>query len=253
MIKVKHKTADSFREAVEKNCEYYDCLSANIWFKDLNKRYFGVNQQTLTTLGLKDKAQMNDRNDYENTWADYADAYRHYDAKVMQGDIVEVFDPIILSNHTRATILSRREPVFNQDGNIIAISGTTKIISLKQLVDSTMLITEIDCNLDPCHHQTTKEIIERYTYNTNTLTKCESKILFFTIRGLTSKQIATIIHRSLRTVECHINNIRIKFNAESKADLITKSLYCGFINKIPANINTDEIAALQSLANRQFY
>jgi DNA-binding CsgD family transcriptional regulator len=64
----------------------------------------------------------------------------------------------------------------------------------------------------------------------------EAECLFFTLRGKTVKQIAKYIGISHRTVEEHLTNLKIKFNAQNKYDFIDKAIQTGFLNTIPETL-----------------
>jgi DNA-binding CsgD family transcriptional regulator len=57
--------------------------------------------------------------------------------------------------------------------------------------------------------------------------------LFLLMRGKTSKQIAAILELSPRTIETHIEDIKEKFNCQSKSELIEKAINEGFMHVIP--------------------
>lgn len=52
------------------------------------------------------------------------------------------------------------------------------------------------------------------------ITKREKECLFWLSNGLTAKEIAREMHISHRTVEDHINNIRLKTNLQRRSHLI---------------------------------
>lgn len=54
----------------------------------------------------------------------------------------------------------------------------------------------------------------------NSLTKREKECAKYICKGYTLKEIAALLNLSSRTVETHINNIKIKFNMRKKSDLI---------------------------------
>ncbi|MDD5459516.1 MAG: response regulator [Phycisphaerae bacterium] len=58
------------------------------------------------------------------------------------------------------------------------------------------------------------------TTDGGTLTAVQEKILDMIVDGKSNKQIAVIMHRSVRTIEWHRNNIMRKLNANNVVDLI---------------------------------
>ena len=50
------------------------------------------------------------------------------------------------------------------------------------------------------------------------------------------KQIAVIIDRVNRTVDNHVENIKRKFNANSRPELIEKAIQAGYLYNLPSTL-----------------
>ncbi len=72
------------------------------------------------------------------------------------------------------------------------------------------------------------------------LTNRQMECLFFMLRGKTNRNIADALGIGERTVEDHINEIKIKLKCTSKPECIEKAMFKGYTNMIP-----------ESLLNRQ--
>jgi DNA-binding CsgD family transcriptional regulator len=57
------------------------------------------------------------------------------------------------------------------------------------------------------------------------LTRKEKEILMLTMRGKTARLISEIMNISRRTIESHLENIKLKMNVSSKSNLIEKAFY----------------------------
>jgi DNA-binding CsgD family transcriptional regulator len=68
------------------------------------------------------------------------------------------------------------------------------------------------------------------------LTDRQSEVLFYLLRGKTVKQIALLLKISPRTVDEHLEQLRYKFNASNKNELIDKAISAGFLNTIPERL-----------------
>lgn len=68
------------------------------------------------------------------------------------------------------------------------------------------------------------------------LTKRESQVVFYLIRGNTAKEIARKIHLSFRTVEKHIDRIKKKMNVYTRSQLIEKALSAGLLSFLPTKV-----------------
>ena len=65
---------------------------------------------------------------------------------------------------------------------------------------------------------------------TKPLTRTEKKVLSFILDGKSNKEIASIMHRSVRTIEVHRSHIMRKFGAESLIDLIKRAAAMGLLH-----------------------
>ena len=61
-----------------------------------------------------------------------------------------------------------------------------------------------------------------------TVSEREAQVLFYLVRGYSAKMIAATLNLSPRTVEGHCTNLKDKFNATSKPDLINKAFELGY-------------------------
>ncbi|NKB46644.1 MAG: hypothetical protein GKR77_02550 [Legionellales bacterium] len=61
------------------------------------------------------------------------------------------------------------------------------------------------------------------------LTLKERVYLRYALSGYNAHQIADLLHRSKRTVESHLRNIRIKFDCRNKSQLFDLALKHGLI------------------------
>src|SRR3989344_4912638 len=78
----------------------------------------------------------------------------------------------------------------------------------------------------------TSHPIKNYPLKT-ALTQQETVCLFHLLRGKTAVSIAKILNRSRRTIECHIDHIKIKFECRTKENLVEKAMTMGFSNIMP--------------------
>ena len=60
------------------------------------------------------------------------------------------------------------------------------------------------------------------------LSQRESECLFFIVSGKTASHTADKLFLSVRTVEKHIENIKIKFSCHTKSELILCAIHDGF-------------------------
>lgn len=59
------------------------------------------------------------------------------------------------------------------------------------------------------------------------LTKTEQRILYFVLQGMNSREIATQLHRSLRTVELHRHHVMQKLGVDNVVSLVRRTMDMG--------------------------
>ena len=69
------------------------------------------------------------------------------------------------------------------------------------------------------------------------LTPREQEILELVAKGLSAKQIAGEIGIAPRTVEGHIDTVRLKVRARNKAHMVTQAVLAGFLKIGPEGLN----------------
>ncbi len=114
--------------------------------------------------------------------------------------------------------LSIKYPWYNEKDEIIGICGFSIALGRHSLAESLTILTEIGIFNHPTNYQQSTFILNNTMMNK--LTKREMDCLHYTVRGFSAKRIARVLNISFRTVEEYIANIRFKFGASSKAELI---------------------------------
>jgi DNA-binding CsgD family transcriptional regulator len=74
----------------------------------------------------------------------------------------------------------------------------------------------------------------------------ESECLFYLIRGFSYKEIAKIQDIAYRTVVDHMERLKLKFNAATTADLISKALSSGYPGSVPQRYFNQQISIILS-------
>lgn len=109
--------------------------------------------------------------------------------------------------------LSVRMPWYNSDNRVVGLFGCSILLNKNPIAESLALISSLGLLNTP-------STILYKPVNRHNLSKRETECLSLTIRGYSASKIGRILGLSQRTVEEYINNIKIKFGATSKAELI---------------------------------
>ena len=132
-------------------------------------------------------------------------------------------DKILLTNKTPFYLDGQLE-------GIICHCNEISLSSIQKLVSNIMKSDQLYYNK--------KNIKERsyvigQTLKDCSLTKRELDCVFYLIRGNSSKQIAKNLFLSPRTVESYIQNIKDKWQCDSKQQVIDYAVFSGFLAYIP--------------------
>jgi DNA-binding CsgD family transcriptional regulator len=132
------------------------------------------------------------------------------------------------------TWIGEKVPVFdNQDSDkVIAVA-----LNFIDISDTPFAINNFNRNYlsrPELKHkkQISFEISKRDSFGLS-LTERQEACLFYVIRGFSAKQIAEKLSLSKRTVEGHIENLKVAVGVKSKSELTEKMMSFGFLNVLP--------------------
>lgn len=178
-----------------------------IFWKNQESIYLGCNDLMATELGLKSKADILGRSDYDFPVSKHeADSYREQDQQVMEsGHSLQFKDTASLPKHIIQFEVIKI-PIFKGNKNY----GLIGLSHYKKIQANQAAWVELYNN--------------KYLQQSN-LTLKEAEILYYLLCGKSLKEIAKLMFRSLRTIEKHIENIKAKTGCQSKYTLIQKFLH----------------------------
>lgn len=122
-------------------------------------------------------------------------------------------------NEENFNYLSFKLPILGNDAKVLGILGYSILVGIQPLDQILTSIYDIGLMSIPVPQMLSPA--EQYkNIGDIQLTGRQSEILYYIVRGHNSPQIAARLSLSCRTVEHHIENIRHKFNAIDKNQLI---------------------------------
>ncbi|ABS77083.1 helix-turn-helix transcriptional regulator [Coxiella burnetii] len=124
--------------------------------------------------------------------------------------------------------LGTKSPIIDND-LVIGVFCSFKNVTRSPLINLYNILQPV--NITKSKPQLTLKICD-YSLPVQ-LSKIESKVLFYLLRCYTSKEIATLLSRSFRTIEDHVENLKNKFNCNTKTQLIEYGITKGLLNIIP--------------------
>lgn len=214
------------------------------WKKDLDCAYAEVNAATAAVFGYAKAENMLGVKD-DNVpckIAEFAPVFQAEDKKVIKYKQIKQFLELMYcaDNQWRLFLVTKQPWIEHHQ-----IQGTTALC-----LDA----TEIYHKFIPFILNNSENALNRGKlglksapltnnhYGNDQLSEQQSKVLFYLLRGKTAKAIADILHISRRTVETHLDQIKIKFNCHKKSELIEKAVHLGFNYYLPEFLFTEQMS-----------
>lgn len=208
----------------------------HLFIKDHDLRYVDFSQSLENTAGIKRK-ELAGKNDYATPWGDVLGSqFRYQDKMAMKNGCSDVFEPLKVNKSLVFVTRCIRVPIRDNTGKILGVMGQTIILSSRSnLCEAMQALMKIDKkNLDSSMQMNFAYQLKPYP-NSLQLTSRETECLFLLVRGKTAKEIGKFLDISSRTVESHIENIKIKLNVSSRSQIISKAIDLGLLDIIPKN------------------
>ena len=125
--------AHVLRQAVE-------AAPASIFWKDINSRFVGGNEESMKQLGVSSLEEMLGRTDYDFFPHDMAKEFRATDRRVMDtGEAIIEFDELIVSPDGVADVLhTSKAPLRNTEGEVIGLVGGSRKVTTAVQVEAAL-------------------------------------------------------------------------------------------------------------------
>lgn len=170
-----------------------------------------------------------------------ADNFFKQDQFVMQsGEELSLLDIHVYADNKPRILITKKKPLYYNQNLSGVICQCTEIQS-----DTVSKICATLMQSDRRYHTQTSEMDRSYMIgkvaDTPKLTAREMNVLFYYLRGKTSKAIAKILSISFRTVESYIQTIKSKLDLRTKEEIIEYSLQHGYFSYIPESVLSQNI------------
>jgi DNA-binding CsgD family transcriptional regulator len=208
---------------------------ANI--KDNHSNFINFSQDFAKLLGWKSDDQWFGKTDHDIPCevAKFADEFVKMDRMVIEtGKKMVALD---IQNYCTGwnALLVEKNPLKDKSDKIVGLYSTCINVSDINPFRYYFRLHQFDNKL---HNIITKpaSYILTNSHSPLPLTEKQENCLFLLVRGKTIKQIAKLLNISPRTVECHLDLMKIKLNCSSKAEVIEKAIDRGFLYYIPFSL-----------------
>jgi DNA-binding CsgD family transcriptional regulator len=205
--------------------EFEDVIrSANMYLavKDKSLKYHYCNENLACGLGLDSPKQIIGKDDHQLFRESYANLYHLGDNYVLKGGI-------FLNKYEEQPHVNKRLQILTTK-NLLKKKDSTVSGIVVSFIDITGLNYKPQAEL--LAYEPTKNAYEFHVgKQTDFFTKREYQVFRCILMGLTAKQIAKRLAISPRTVEDHINKIKLKLQCGSKYQIAETAIRMGIVQR----------------------
>jgi len=198
-----------------------------IAYKKTDFSFVDCNDSFLLYAGVSNKDKILGLNDYDLVWSKYADNYRKQDKDALEGNHYSTLVPFQDHEGNEMVFFKTKLQWINEKKEIIGVVSYAIDVTSPRSLKIINLLYKTDSGNRSHNYSIGKKHLSTL------LSDRESECLFYLIRGKTAKSIAEILGLSFRTVEHHIDGLKLKFNCSCKSELINSAISEGFVEIIP--------------------
>lgn len=207
--------------------------------KDTESNYLGISQHYAELAGWKNAKECSGKTDYEIACeaVKFAEKFIARDKQVISSKITSKYLDIQKYTCGYKAILVEKKPVKDKEEKVVALFCTGIDVTDMPLFKSFLVLSQQD-------NKTFGSTYTPASYSLSShhcplpLTQKQQICLFWLIRGKSLKEIAKILKLSPRTIECHLDTIKIKLHCQYKSEIIEKAIDSGFLHYVPFELNS---------------
>lgn len=210
-----------------------------LWKKDINSIYLESNSLCASMFGYKRPEEVVGVRDEDIPCkiSELAEIFQKHDREVIStGRSKRVLEVLQTANNVWKIFLVTKNPLLDQDRQIVGTSAYSIDIT-KPFIALNRGFTNIPIN----NHFQSSYIVDNY-FGESELSPRQSVCLFYLLHGKTIKQIGKLLNISPRTVETHLEKLKLKFNCRTKGELIDQALSQKFDTIIPEFLFKQQLA-----------
>lgn len=195
----------------------------NMYLLDRNSVALKINKQTANTHGYYSIEEGLHKSIFDVTDHKSATKVRSTHIEVInKRKIIITEKRISCNNGLDSTFLTMEFPWFNKEGVVMGLLGCSICLGIQPLSQSLLHITKLGLLREPTFISEEKQLLLNLQNIGIGLSHRELQCAHLMVRGKNAKTIAKMLSLSPRTIEHHIDNIKIKLNVTSKYQAVEK-------------------------------
>lgn len=225
---------------MDKNFDFVTQLPGLVIAKDNCSNYISISNEFAKLLGWKSAHECSGRTDYEIPCAaaQFAQQFIKMDQDTIHSGVKMLALDIQPYSAGWKLLLVERNPIKNHDGIVEGLFNQCIDVSEIGLFKNYLQVYQHDLKLLGKQANPTSYVLT-HVHSSLSLTEKQENCLFLLIRGKTTKEIAKQLGVSPRTIESHLDAMKIKLNCDNKSALIEKAIDHGFLFYIPKLFQTN--------------
>lgn len=225
------------QEVLHQFASKLDHLPISIFQSDLNQQFLYVSQTAKKLWGFPYR-DLGGRNydEIKCAAAELADVFQAEDKLVIQRKRpLRIIAFAGYAQNDFQMVFGEKIP-FIENGKVGGVIGQFSSVTNHSAFRSAMLLFTNDQKIalvknSPQFSYIIDDQIEDYS-----ITERQMEVLFYLLRGKTSKEIGKLLHLSQRTIESHIIQLKNTFDCDTKSELIEKAIMLGLVQYLPRGI-----------------
>ncbi len=209
--------------------------------KDLSSCFLMANQTFLKKIGRRHISEIIGQNDdqLDCPAAELAHEFRAQDRDAMTQGETRFINVCYFKESALSILLGTKKQLLDQTNKVVGVMSMEFDASKSLSSGAIAKVLEISQKfLAKEQQQSFRVLPDEQKLGSDVLTPRENECLFFLVRGMTAKEIASAMQISNRTVEKYTATIRQKLNCNSRSALVEKASELGLIYNIPASLLT---------------
>lgn len=166
--------------------------------------------------------------------------YIEQDKKVLSGKKLHILD-VLPTVKGKVLCFTIRIPVIDERLKIVGSAFHSVPIENNKILTPLGNLITLDNKNGGTFILNEENLLLNTAINPDALTQKEQEILWLLARGLSARKISEVLDRSLRTIECHIENIKEKYQCQNKFELVEKAIHQGILSYLPVGLVNKKI------------
>ncbi len=215
--------------------------------KDKNSTFMYANAEYGRIIGLAHHEEAIGKTDFEMPCetVNCASLFREQDKQVMQkAHRMRILDIHPFAGNQWKAYLFTKTPLLDVDHQIVGTIFHGADITNASIIDLGSILAKVSVEDVNNILLGQSSYILGNKFGEIKLSERLCDVLFYLLRGKTVKQIAILLGISHRTVDEYLEQLKARFDAQNRYELIDKAISLGYLNSIPERLFNKQLSLI---------